>query len=51
MRWITSDIDRLLPKIAEISMLHPEALERLAQLARVSRGGILEIGPYIGGRR
>lgn len=47
--WLAPDIYWSVFGIAKISMLHPKALRRLASLARGAEGGILEIGPYIGG--
>lgn len=40
---------RQLHEIANISMLHFDALNQLKIFAKKSKGGILEIGPYIGG--
>jgi predicted O-methyltransferase YrrM len=35
--------------VKSISMLYPEALAKLTELARETRGGIVELGAYIGG--
>jgi predicted O-methyltransferase YrrM len=41
--------EKLISEIKQISMLHPETLRILWNLAAMSRGPILELGPYVGG--
>lgn len=41
--------ENTLAEISQISMLRTDALEALADLATQAKGGILEVGPYIGG--
>ncbi len=35
--------------VAPLSMLHPDALAKLSEIASKTSAGILEVGPYIGG--